>query len=68
MRMSETLLPHPNADGLLKINGRISGYRCVRARASFVFTQNDKTKIDVIAEARQARRSAVCSTAGLRPC
>ena len=49
--MTTTFLPHPNADGLVKISGRISGYKCTRAGASFVFTQSDQTKMGVIAVA-----------------
>jgi len=39
----------PQAIELVKLSGRIENYRCTRARASFVFTQADRTKMGVLA-------------------
>jgi hypothetical protein len=49
--MTTSFAAHPNANGLVKLTGRISGYKCTRARASFVFTPSDQTKMGVIAVA-----------------
>lgn len=49
--MSTSFATHPTADRLLKLSGRISNYKCTRARASFVFTQSDQTKMGVVAVA-----------------
>lgn len=35
--------------GLVKLTGTISNYKCTRAEASFVFTESDRTKLGVIA-------------------
>jgi hypothetical protein len=40
-----------HGSGLVKISGKIENYRCTRGRASFVFTENDRTKLGVIAVA-----------------
>jgi hypothetical protein len=42
-------LPQPNADGLVKLSGRISNLRKRRESASFVFTRSDQTKMGVVA-------------------
>jgi phage-related protein len=39
----------PNADGLVKLNGKITGYHRRRETASFVFTETDQTKMGVAA-------------------
>ena len=42
-------LPHPNADGLIKLSGTIRNLKVTRETASFVFTESDQTKMGVIA-------------------
>ncbi|MCB4359494.1 putative type VI secretion system effector [Quatrionicoccus australiensis] len=42
-------LPHPNADGLVKLSGTIRNLKVTRDTASFVFTESDQTKMGVIA-------------------
>ena len=42
-------LPHPNADGLVKLTGTIRNLKVTRDTASFVFTESDQTKMGVIA-------------------
>lgn len=42
-------LPHPNADGLVKLRGTIRNLKVTRDTASFVFTESDQTKMGVIA-------------------
>lgn len=39
----------PNADGLVKLNGKITGYHRRRETASFVFTETDQTKMGIVA-------------------
>ncbi|MEO5795079.1 MAG: putative type VI secretion system effector [Rhodoferax sp.] len=41
----------PKAGGLLKLSGCIENYKCTRARASFVFTEADRTQMGVMAVA-----------------
>ncbi|MCB4359493.1 putative type VI secretion system effector [Quatrionicoccus australiensis] len=42
-------LPHPNAEGLVKLSGTIRNLKVTRNRACFVFTESDQTKMGVIA-------------------
>lgn len=49
--MTTLFAVHPNADGLVRLSGRIGNYRGTRTRASFVFTQSDQSKLGVIAVA-----------------
>ncbi|MCB4359495.1 putative type VI secretion system effector [Quatrionicoccus australiensis] len=42
-------LPHPNADGLVKLSGTIRNLKVARDTASFVFTESDQSKMGVIA-------------------
>lgn len=42
-------VPHPNADGLVKLSGTIRNLKVTRDTASFVFTESDRTKMGVIA-------------------
>ena len=42
-------IPHPNADGLVKLSGTIRGLKVTRDEASFVFIQSDQTKLGVVA-------------------
>ena len=37
------------SQGLVKLSGTISNYKCTRAEASFVFTDSDRSKLGVIA-------------------
>jgi hypothetical protein len=52
-------VPHPNADGLVKLTGTIRNLKVTRAHASFVFTESDQTKMGVVAIA-----AAVAGLAG----
>jgi hypothetical protein len=42
-------IPHPNADGLVKLSGTIHNLKVIRDSASFVFTQSGQTKLGVVA-------------------
>jgi hypothetical protein len=42
-------LARPQLGEISKLSGRISGYRCTRGSASFVFTEHDKNTMGVIA-------------------
>ena len=42
-------LPHPNADGLVKLSGTICNLKVTRDTASFVFTESNQAKMGVIA-------------------
>ena len=42
-------IEHPEAGSLIKLSGVIKNYHCSRGRASFVFTQTDKSRMGAIA-------------------
>ena len=42
-------IEHPQASGLIKLAGVIKNYQCHRGRASFVFTQADKSTMGAVA-------------------
>jgi hypothetical protein len=44
-----TFLSKPQSGRLIKLSGKISGYKCVRASASFVYTKTDQQKLGVVA-------------------
>jgi hypothetical protein len=44
-------LSKPRAGEMLKLSGKITGYRCTRASASFVYSRGDQHKLGVVAVA-----------------
>jgi hypothetical protein len=42
-------ISQPNADGLVKLTGKIQNLKVTRDEASFVFTKSDQTKLGVVA-------------------
>jgi hypothetical protein len=46
-----SFLSKPNGDKIVKLSGKITRYRCMRASASFVYTQSDQNKMGVVAVA-----------------
>lgn len=61
-------ITHPGPDGLVKLSGKIVGYKKKRESASFVFTKTDQARMGVIAIAAAmmdlgAQATAVASNA-----
>jgi len=48
---SMSILSKPQANNMVKVSGKMTGYRCTRLSASFVYSQNDQHKIGVVAVA-----------------
>jgi hypothetical protein len=47
--MTDFLNKPGGGDNIVKLSGNITSYRCTRASASFVYTQSDQQKIEVVA-------------------